>query len=78
MTHVGVAIIGGGAAGIATPRTLIDAAKNMLLPEAKDRLGVVPIPYGRTACRSTWAPAGSTPPSRAPGSPSPRRKAMAH
>ena len=39
MTHVEVAVIGGGAAGIAALRTLTDAGKDALLLEAKDRLG---------------------------------------
>lgn len=39
MTHVEVAIIGGGAAGVAALRTLADAGQDALLLEAKDRLG---------------------------------------
>ncbi|MCD2325418.1 FAD-dependent oxidoreductase [Sphingomonas sp. IC-56] len=39
MTHVGVAVIGGGAAGVAALRTLTDAGNDALLLEAKDRLG---------------------------------------
>ncbi|UYY59406.1 flavin monoamine oxidase family protein [Sphingomonas sp. S2-65] len=39
MTHVGVAVVGGGAAGVAALRTLVDAGQDALLLEAKDRLG---------------------------------------
>jgi monoamine oxidase len=39
VTHVQVAVIGGGAAGVAALRTLTDAGKDALLLEAKDRLG---------------------------------------
>ena len=39
MTHVDVVVIGGGAAGVAALRTLADAGKDVLLLEAKDRLG---------------------------------------
>lgn len=39
MTHAQVAVIGGGAAGIAAARTLADAGRQVLLIEASDRLG---------------------------------------
>ena len=39
MQDVEIAVIGGGAAGIAAARTLADAGKSVLLLEASDRLG---------------------------------------
>ena len=39
MNDVEIAVIGGGAAGIAAARTLADAGKSVLLLEASDRLG---------------------------------------